>query len=57
VEIEKIDDYNKNDFEKAFDKAIRKNLKTVLCLGAFGDRMDHTLATMSSTAKLCNQYK
>lgn len=55
--VKKIQDQNKNDFEKTMEWAISKGWKSIFCFGAFGGRLDHTLATISNAEKLSQKYK
>lgn len=57
VKVVKSPSQNINDFEKAFRYAIDNKWRKIICLGAFGGRMDHALSGMNITTKLCRQYQ
>ncbi len=50
----KDSDLEKNDFEKTLLYGITMGCKNIVVSGAFGDRMDHTFATISIAEKMLN---
>jgi thiamine pyrophosphokinase len=46
VEIIKDQDQDTTDFEKAMNYTEKSGIKSVIALGVFGGRMDHTLNSM-----------
>lgn len=52
----KIEDQNYNDFQKAVIQCINSNWNKLFIFGAFGGRMDHSLANLSNTNKMCNKF-
>lgn len=52
MQIVKSDDHDTTDFEKGVWFACKHALKTIVCLGALGGRMDHTLAALSDSQKI-----
>ena len=57
VEFEQVWNQDSNDFEKAVKKAIARGWNKIFCFGAFGGRLDHTLASMHNTEKLSRQHQ
>jgi thiamine pyrophosphokinase len=51
VKIEKDEDQNTNDFEKAVILAHRLNFKTLACIGVLGGRIDQELCNLSAIEK------
>lgn len=51
VEIRKIFNQNRNDFEKALGFALAKGFANISVLGATGKRLDHTLGNLSILKK------
>jgi thiamine pyrophosphokinase len=43
--------------EKAINYALKKGYKSIICVGAMGGRMDHTLSAISTTQKICTHNK
>ncbi len=46
MEIIKDQDQDTTDFEKAMNYTEKQGIKSVIALGVFGGRMDHTLNSM-----------
>ena len=57
MKIEKVINQDLNDFHKAINYAIDGGWNQIVCLGAFGDRMDQTLCSMSVTTHIMRNYK
>ncbi len=56
IKVEQDNDPVKDDFEKAIRYAVGQGWKTIFCFGAFGGRLDHTLANISNTEKLSREF-
>jgi thiamine pyrophosphokinase len=56
VALEYVSDPETNDFDKAVEFCVRNGWYQIFCFGAFGGRMDLSLATMHLTSKYCKRY-
>lgn len=56
VKVEQVWNQDTNDFEKAVKKSISMGWKNILCFGAFGGRMDHSLSAMHHAVKLSKEH-
>ena len=54
--LEYVSNWEQNDFDKALEFCVENNWKQLFCFGAFGGRMDQTLAAMHLATKYCNMH-
>ncbi len=53
----KVLDQQKNDFEKTLSHGLSLGCQNIIISGAFGNRLDHTLSTMSITERYIKHHK